>query len=136
MRKFFVTGGAGFIGSAFVRLLLEEIPSCQVINFDALTYAGNLDNLKEIGEGRRVRFKRHGAGRRVPGADEESGGGGGAVEIACVLCERVQKHECACRVAGDFGRHRIIPRQIGAIISGHAAFGLLDAGVQKPRSGA
>src|SRR6267142_3365743 len=52
MLKFFITGGAGFIGSAFVRLLLDEIPSCQVINFDALTYAGNLDNLKDIGEGR------------------------------------------------------------------------------------
>jgi len=45
MPRFFVTGGAGFIGSAFVRLLLDEFPSCGVINFDALTYAGNLDNL-------------------------------------------------------------------------------------------
>jgi dTDP-glucose 4,6-dehydratase len=45
MRNFFVTGGAGFIGSAFVRLLLEELPACRVTNFDALTYAGNPDNL-------------------------------------------------------------------------------------------
>jgi dTDP-glucose 4,6-dehydratase len=45
MRKFFVTGGAGFIGSAFVRLLLDELPDAVVTNFDALTYAGNLDNL-------------------------------------------------------------------------------------------
>ncbi|HSP64375.1 MAG TPA: dTDP-glucose 4,6-dehydratase [Pyrinomonadaceae bacterium] len=45
MRRFFVTGGAGFIGSAFVRLLLKEIPSGEITNFDALTYAGNLDNL-------------------------------------------------------------------------------------------
>lgn len=52
MRKFFVTGGAGFIGSAFIRLLLEEIPSCQVTNFDALTYAGNLDNLQDLDESR------------------------------------------------------------------------------------
>lgn len=52
MPKFFVTGGAGFIGSAFVRLLLDEFPGCEVINFDALTYAGNLDNLDGLDEGR------------------------------------------------------------------------------------
>src|SRR5712691_8484114 len=52
MRRFFVTGGAGFIGSAFVRLLLEETASCEITNFDALTYAGNLDNLDGLEEGR------------------------------------------------------------------------------------
>lgn len=48
MTKFFITGGAGFIGSAFVRLLLEEFADCEVINFDALTYAGNPDNLEGL----------------------------------------------------------------------------------------
>jgi dTDP-glucose 4,6-dehydratase len=47
-RTFFVTGGAGFIGSAFVRLLLDEVGDCQVVNFDALTYAGNPDNLESL----------------------------------------------------------------------------------------
>jgi len=48
MKTFFVTGGAGFIGSCFVRLLLNENPHCQVVNFDALTYAGNPDNLEGL----------------------------------------------------------------------------------------
>ena len=48
MQKLFVTGGAGFIGSAFLRLVLEETQSCEIVNFDALTYAGNLDNLEGL----------------------------------------------------------------------------------------
>ncbi|MCA1565435.1 MAG: dTDP-glucose 4,6-dehydratase [Acidobacteria bacterium] len=45
MQKLFVTGGAGFIGSAFVRLALARWPDAAITNFDALTYAGNPDNL-------------------------------------------------------------------------------------------
>src|SRR5216684_1175940 len=52
MQKFFITGGAGFIGSAFIRLVLDEIPNCTVVNFDALTYAGNLDNLEGLDQER------------------------------------------------------------------------------------
>jgi len=48
MKRFFVTGGAGFIGSCFVRLLLDENPHSEVVNFDALTYAGNPDNLEGL----------------------------------------------------------------------------------------
>ena len=47
MTRFFVTGGAGFIGSAFVRMALCDA-SVEVVNFDALTYAGNRDNLKGL----------------------------------------------------------------------------------------
>jgi dTDP-glucose 4,6-dehydratase len=50
--KIFVTGGAGFIGSAFVRLALAQSHACRVVNFDALTYAGNLDNLRGLDEDR------------------------------------------------------------------------------------
>jgi len=46
MKRLFVTGGAGFIGSQFIRLLLSEDPACRITNFDALTYAGNADNLQ------------------------------------------------------------------------------------------
>src|SRR5678810_562411 len=55
MRRFFVTGGAGFIGSCFVRLLLNENSHCEVVNFDALTYAGNPDNLEGL-DSQRHRF--------------------------------------------------------------------------------
>ncbi|PYS24673.1 MAG: dTDP-glucose 4,6-dehydratase [Acidobacteria bacterium] len=49
---FFVAGGAGFIGSGFVALLLETLPAATVVNFDALTYAGNLDNLQGLNQER------------------------------------------------------------------------------------
>ena len=52
MTKLFITGGAGFIGSAFVRIVLEENPDVEIVNFDALTYAGNVENLKGIDESR------------------------------------------------------------------------------------
>ncbi len=48
MTTVFVTGGAGFIGSAFVRLILGEHADVSIINFDALTYAGNLENLTGV----------------------------------------------------------------------------------------
>lgn len=48
MKKIFVTGGAGFIGSAFIRLVLDEMPEVEITNFDALTYAGNPDNLEGL----------------------------------------------------------------------------------------
>jgi len=57
MKTIFVTGGAGFIGSAFVRMVLEEHPDVSVINYDALTYAGNMDNLVGL-DGSRHSFVR------------------------------------------------------------------------------
>lgn len=57
MTTIFVTGGAGFIGSAFVRLILSEQPDVSVINYDALTYAGNMENLAGIDESRHTFIK-------------------------------------------------------------------------------
>lgn len=57
MTKLFVTGGAGFIGSAFVRTLLDQSPTAVATVFDALTYAGNLDNLEGLDD-KRCRFIR------------------------------------------------------------------------------
>ena len=52
MQKLFVTGGAGFIGSAFIRLLIERYPTAFITNFDNLTYAGNPDNIAGINSDR------------------------------------------------------------------------------------
>ena len=52
MKKIFVTGGAGFIGSAFVRLVLSENANIEIVDVDSLTYAGNLENLSGIDSAR------------------------------------------------------------------------------------
>lgn len=50
MKHLLVTGGAGFIGSNFTRYMLETYPDLKVVVYDKLTYAGNLDNLKDVAE--------------------------------------------------------------------------------------
>jgi len=54
--KILVTGGAGFIGSSFVRMAVHERWAERIINLDKLTYAGNLDNLRDIGQTARYNF--------------------------------------------------------------------------------
>ncbi len=56
--KILVTGGAGFIGSNFVHHILESRSDCEVVNFDKLTYAGNLDNLSAVEDHPSYRFVR------------------------------------------------------------------------------
>jgi len=48
MKKILITGGAGFIGSHLVRLFVNKYPDYQVVNLDKLTYAGNLNNLRDV----------------------------------------------------------------------------------------
>lgn len=50
MKNMMVTGGAGFIGSNFVKRMLNKYPDYKIINVDALTYAGNLENLQDIAQ--------------------------------------------------------------------------------------
>ncbi|MEY9096896.1 dTDP-glucose 4,6-dehydratase [Paenibacillus sp. RC84] len=54
--KLLVTGGAGFIGSNFVLYMLKKYPDYQIVNLDALTYAGNLENLKTVENHPNYRF--------------------------------------------------------------------------------
>jgi dTDP-glucose 4,6-dehydratase len=58
MKHLLVTGGAGFIGSNFVRYILTAHPDVAVMNLDLLTYAGNLENLADIERNPRYRFLR------------------------------------------------------------------------------
>lgn len=48
MRNILITGGAGFIGSHVVRLFVKKYPEYRIVNYDALTYAGNLENLRDV----------------------------------------------------------------------------------------
>lgn len=54
--RLLITGGAGFIGSNFIHYMMREHPSYSLINIDLLTYAGNLDNLKDLDSSARYRF--------------------------------------------------------------------------------
>ena len=56
--KILVTGGAGFIGSCFIRYMLGKYPDYKIINLDALTYAGNLESLDDIKDNPNYRFVR------------------------------------------------------------------------------
>ena len=56
--RILVTGGAGFIGSNFIRQTLANQPDVRITNYDKLTYAGNLESLKDVAEDRRYTFVR------------------------------------------------------------------------------
>ena len=56
--RILVTGGCGFIGSNFIRHILNKYPDYKIVNFDALTYAGNPENLKDLRENGRYTFLR------------------------------------------------------------------------------
>jgi dTDP-glucose 4,6-dehydratase len=56
--RILITGGAGFIGSNFIRLIVDKHPDWQIVNFDNLTYAGNLANLADITDHKNYSFVR------------------------------------------------------------------------------
>jgi len=54
--KLLITGGAGFIGSNFIRYIIKKYPDYQIVNLDFLTYAGNLENLKDVEKNPNYKF--------------------------------------------------------------------------------
>ncbi len=56
MKSILITGGAGFIGSNFIPYFLDKYPETDIVNIDKLTYAGNLENLREINDHKRYTF--------------------------------------------------------------------------------
>ncbi len=58
MKNILVTGGAGFIGSAFVRIMTQRYPDYNIITYDKLTYAGNMENLSAVSDEPNHRFER------------------------------------------------------------------------------
>lgn len=55
-QRLLITGGAGFIGSHLVRLMVQKYPNCEIVNLDKLTYAGNLENLRDIEDAENYTF--------------------------------------------------------------------------------
>jgi dTDP-glucose 4,6-dehydratase len=58
MKKILITGGAGFIGSHVIRLFTQKYPAYNIINLDKLTYAGNLENLKDVEKRPNYKFEK------------------------------------------------------------------------------
>ena len=56
MKRLLVTGGAGFIGSNFIRHILKKYPDYNIVNLDKLTYCGNIENLRDIEKDKRYKF--------------------------------------------------------------------------------
>lgn len=105
MRSLFITGGAGFIGSAFVRLVLELQPTCNITNYDALTYAANLDNLKGLEE--RHRFVRGDI------ADRESVQAALLEETDAIINFAAESHvDRSIHSADDFLRTNVLGAQV------------------------
>ena len=97
-RRVLVTGGCGFIGSNFVRLLLRERPDTTVTNLDLLTYAGNPRNLEDVADSERYRFVR------------------GDIRDAVCVCELVADADAVVNFAAESQVDRATTEKAGSFI--------------------
>ena len=80
--RLIITGGAGFIGSGFIRHILQTRSDWQIINFDALTYAGNLENLSDVENHPRYQFVRGSIDNHEQVGDLVAGGADAIINFA------------------------------------------------------
>jgi dTDP-glucose 4,6-dehydratase len=107
MDSVLVTGGCGFIGSNFIRYLLETDPTVNILNFDSLTYAGNLANLDGVAQGPRYRFL-HG-----DITSREAVGGAMASGISSIVHFAAESHvDRSIHDSGPFVRTNVLGTQI------------------------
>ncbi len=106
MISMLVTGGCGFIGSNFIRYVLEHDPNVHVVNFDALTYAGNLANLADLADNPRYRFLRGDVADR-PAVEAAMRGVHSVIHFAAESHVDRSIHDC-----GPFVRTNIVGTQI------------------------
>lgn len=107
MHPVMVTGGCGFIGSNFIRLVLETDPEISIINFDCLTYAGNLANLSDLAHHPRYRFVHGDITDREAVRQVVSGG------VRAILNFAAESHvDRSIQDSGPFVRTNILGTQI------------------------
>ena len=97
--------------------------------------ANHDSTIEEVGKCGGVDLEGHGGRRGVPGADQEAGGGDGAIQVAMVAGDGMQVDKCAGGVPGDLCGGGEIAAGIYQIVAGDAAIRLLNSGVQEPLSG-
>ena len=107
MSTLLVTGGCGFIGSNFIRHLLGSDPAVRVVNFDSLTYAGNLANLTDVAQNTRYAFVRGDI------TDREQVRGAMARGVTDIIHFAAESHvDRSIQDSGPFVRTNVIGTQI------------------------